>query len=89
MPSTAVAENDGVVSTELESNHSSAGESDEDYETYTWCGQTRIRATTMLGMFSKRFPNTRGKDKFNAIINDNCRLTLLTGMFKSSFFNNF
>ena len=50
LPSTAVAENDGVVSTELESNHSSSGESDEDYETYTWCGQTRIRATTMLGM---------------------------------------
>ena len=47
--STAAAENDGVISTE-ESNHSSAGESDEDYETYTWCGQTRIRATTMLGM---------------------------------------
>lgn len=23
--------------------------SDDDYETYTWCGQTRVRATTMLG----------------------------------------
>jgi len=37
-------------SSDVSSNHDVSG-SDGEYETYTWCGQTRVRATSFLGMW--------------------------------------
>ena len=34
------------------SNTQDGSDSDDEYETYTWCGQTRVRATSFLGQFS-------------------------------------
>jgi len=33
----------------------SADGSDEEYETYTWCGQTRVRATTLMGKATEQY----------------------------------